>query len=177
MTRFDSHFKVKMNKFSLACGLVLLISLLSVKETTSSGQHEQMVIKTLEKVNELENGSNLEFVGLSYTMSTSGYLRSEIEIMENKVKTFCVLTINEEFYMDHAGVELRCIPDGGGNNKMIIILSLFVQLFFKFPFKRCLRNFCSLFHMEASRRNLIFSINVLHFIIINSILSSIHFFI
>lgn len=158
MTRFDSHFKVKMNKSSLACGLVLLISLLGVIETYSRSELEHIVTETLKKVNELENESNLEFVKLVYTMSTSDYLQADIEIMENKVKTFCVLTINEQFYMDHAGVELRCIPHGGGNNKMIIISSLSGQLVFKFPFKRCLRNFCSLFHMKASRRNLIFSI-------------------
>lgn len=112
------------------CGLVFLIGLLSVKvESSSFGDIRKIVNATLQKVNEVENGSNIELIGVGYAMRTSGYLRSDIEITENKVKTFCVLTINEEFYMDHADVVLRCIPDGGGNNKMIIISLIWISSF------------------------------------------------
>lgn len=100
-----------MNTFSSVCGLVFLISLLTVKvESSGWGEIEKKVNATLEKVNEVEGGSNLELIRIVYTMSTRFYVQVDIEITENKVKTSCVLTINEQFLMDHAKVELRCIP-------------------------------------------------------------------
>lgn len=131
-----------MNTFSSVCGLVFLISLLTVKvESSGWGEIEKKVNATLEKVNEVEGGSNLELIRIVYTMSTRFYVQVDIEITENKVKTSRVLTINEQFLMDHAKVELRCIPAGGGKDVSV---------------------FSSLFQLKACRLNLFFSVDILH---------------